>query len=58
MVILKHVNWGKVLDVTLKIAGIAVPLISGMRQDAKDKEEMVKNVREEVRRQLGSRRHG
>jgi hypothetical protein len=58
MVILKHVKWGKVLDVTLTIAGIAVPLISGRRQEAKAKEEMVKSVREEVRRQLTERRHG
>jgi hypothetical protein len=58
MGILKHVKWGKVLDVTLTIAGIAVPLISGRRQEAKAKEEMVKSVREEVRRQLGRKHHG
>ena len=55
---LKAIKWGKVLDVTLTIAGIAVPLISGRRQEAKAKEEMVKSVREEVRRQLGRRHHG
>jgi hypothetical protein len=58
MGILKHVKWGKVLDVTLTIAGIAVPLISGRRQEAKAKEEMVKTVRAEVRNQLTRRRHG
>lgn len=58
MIILKHVKWGKVLDVTLTIAGIAVPLISGRRQEAKAKEEMVKSVQEEVRKQLARRRHG
>lgn len=56
---LKNVKWGKVLDVTLTIAGIVVPLISGRRQEAKAKEEMVKTVREEVRRQSGRVvRHG
>ena len=55
---LKYVKWGKVLDVTLAIAGIAVPVISGKRQEAKAKEEMVKTVREEVRRQMSRRRHG
>lgn len=55
---LKNVKWGKVLDVTLAIAGIVVPLISGRRQEAKAKEEMVKTVREEVRRQTGRRHHG
>lgn len=58
MGILKHVKWGKVLDVTLTIAGIAVPLISGRRQEAKAKEEMIKTVREEVRRQVPRRHHG
>lgn len=53
-----NIKWGKVLDVTLTIVGIAVPLISGRRQEAKAKEEMVKSVQEEVRRQLGRRRHG
>ena len=58
MGILKHVKWGKVLDVTLTIAGIAVPLISGRRQEAQAKEEMIKTVREEVRRQVPRRHHG
>ena len=58
MSILKHVKWGKVLDVTLTIAGIAVPLISGRRQEAKAKEEMVKTIREEVRRQTRRSYHG
>ena len=58
MTILKHVKWGKVIDVSLAIAGIAVPLISGRRQEAKAKEEMAKTVREEVRRQMSRRHHG
>ena len=58
MMILKHVKWGKVLDVTLTIAGVAVPLISGRRQEAKAKEEMTRAVQDEVRRQLARRRHG
>lgn len=58
MSILKHVKWGKVLDVTLTIAGVAVPLISGRRQEAKAKDEMTRAVQEEVRRQLARRRHG
>lgn len=52
------IKWGKVLDVTLTIAGIAVPLISGKRQETKAKEEMNKAIQEEVRRQLTRRRHG
>ena len=52
------IKWGKVLDVTLTIAGIAVPLISGKRQEAKAKEEMTKTIREEVRRQMSRRHHG
>lgn len=52
------IKWGKVLDVTLTLAGIAVPLISGRRQEAKAKEEMVKIIREEVRKQVPRRHHG
>ena len=52
------IKWGKVLDVTLTLAGVAVPLISGRRQEAKAKEEMNKIIQEEVRRQLSRRRHG
>ena len=52
------IKWGKVLDITLTIAGIAVPLISGRRQETKAKEEMVKIIREEVRKQVPRRRHG
>ena len=55
---LKYVKWGKVLDVTLAIAGIAVPLISGKRQEAKAKEEMTRAVQEEVRKQLARKHHG
>ena len=53
-----NIKWGKVLDITLTIAGIAVPLITGRRQEAKAKDEMAKTVRDEVRRQLARRRHG
>ena len=55
---LKYIKWGKVLDVTLAIAGIAVPLISGKRQEAKAKEEMVKSIQEEVRKQMARTHHG
>lgn len=53
-----NIKWGKVLDITLTIAGIAVPLISGRRQEAKAKDEMAKSIRNEVQRQLARRRHG
>ena len=53
-----NIKWCKVLDITLTLAGIAVPLITGKRQEANAKEEMVKTVQEEVRRQLSRRRHG
>ena len=53
-----NIKWGKVLDITLTLAGIAVPLISGRRQEAKAKEEMVRSVQNEVRKQLARRRHG
>ena len=53
-----NIKWGKVLDITLTIAGIAVPLITGRRQEAKAKVDMTRTVQEEVRRQLAKRRYG
>ena len=53
-----NIQWGKVLDITLTLAGLALPLITGRRQEAKAKDEMVRTVQEEVRRQLTRRRHG
>lgn len=57
MSVLKFIKWGKVLDVTLAVATIAVPLISGRRQEAKAEEEMSKKIREEVAKELARRRH-
>lgn len=53
-----NIKWGKVLDITLTIAGIAVPLITGRRQEAKAKADMTKTIQDEVRKQLARRRHG
>lgn len=51
-------KWGRILDITLTVATIVVPLISGRRQEAKAKEEMVKIIQEEVRKQSTRRHHG
>ena len=54
---LKFIKWGKVLDVTLAVAGIAIPLISGRRQEVKAEAEMSKKIREEVAKEFARRRH-
>lgn len=54
---LKFIKWGKVLDVTLAVATIAVPLISGRRQEAKAEAEMSKKIREEVAKEFARRQH-
>lgn len=49
-------KYGKILDITLTLAGIAIPLITKTRNDKKAEEELAKRVAEEVAKQM-ARRH-
>jgi hypothetical protein len=48
-------KYGKIIDITLTVAGIAVPLITKMRNDKKADEELAKKVAEEVAKQMAHR---
>ena len=54
------INYGKIIDITLAVAGIAIPLITKARNDKKAEAEMVKKfseiASEEVAKQLANRR--
>lgn len=53
---MKFNKWGKVVDITLAVASIAVPLITSRRSESKANEEMAKKVQEEVAKAL-SKKH-
>lgn len=48
-------KYGKIIDITLTVAGLAVPLITKMRNDKKAEEELAKKVAEEVAKQMAHR---
>ena len=49
-------KYGKIIDITLAVAGVAVPIITKMRSDKKAKIELAKTVSEEVAKQLATRK--
>lgn len=48
-------KYGKIIDITLTAAGIAIPLITKMRSDKKAEEELAKRVAKEVAKQMANR---
>ena len=51
---MKFTKYGKIIDITLTVAGIVVPLITKMRSDKKAEEELTKKVIEEVTKRMAS----
>lgn len=49
-------KYGKIIDITLTVAGVAVPIITKMRNDKKSEVELAKRVSEEVAKQLATRK--
>lgn len=49
------INYGKIIDITLTVAGIAIPLITKMRNDKKADVELTKKIAAEVAKQTANR---
>lgn len=49
-------KYGKIIDITLTVAGVAIPLITKVRSDNKAKAEQAKMIAEEVAKQLANRK--
>ena len=48
-------KYGKIIDITLAVAGVAIPLITKTRANKKAEEELAKRVAKEVAKQMANR---
>ena len=48
-------KYGKIIDITLTLAGVAIPVITKIRNDKKAEEAMAKKIAEEVAKQIANR---
>lgn len=47
-------KYGKIIDITLAVAGVAVPIVTKVRNDKKAQAELAKMVSKEVTKQLAN----